>query len=95
MFHLKSPTASPTKHVIYLIAATVLGLLLSFLVHAIIEILYLQSMEKQGIIVILRGVCALPWALQYLLWAIGGVGGFILGRFWWRKIYIEKVWCRR
>jgi len=91
------PPGEPTKFkkVIYLIAATILGLLLSFLVHAFIEINYLHWMASRDILVSLSGGCALTLWLQIILWISGAVGGFFLGRFWWRKIYIEKVWAQK
>jgi uncharacterized membrane protein YgaE (UPF0421/DUF939 family) len=91
------PPEEPTnlKKAVYLVAATILGVLLSFLIHALIEINYLHWMANQDIIVSLSGGCALtPW-LQIILWILGAVGGFFLGRFWWRKIYVEKVWAQK
>jgi len=83
------------KKAVYLIASTILGLLLSFLVHALIEINYLKVAADQNIAVAFSNGCALsPW-LNISLWALGALGGFFLGRFWWRKIYIEKVWAQK
>jgi uncharacterized membrane protein YgaE (UPF0421/DUF939 family) len=83
------------KKAVYLLASTILGLLLSFLVHALIEINYLKVAADQNIAVAFSNGCALsPW-LNISLWVLGAVGGFFLGRFWWRKIYIEKVWAQR
>lgn len=89
--------AQPTKlkHAVYLAAATVLGLLLSFLAHAFIEMEYLSWMAAQHKVVTFYGSCALPPALQAALWLAGAVGGFFLGRFWWRKVYIERAWAKR
>lgn len=95
MFLHKPGKPSGLKNAVYLLAATILGLLLSFLVHALIEINYLSWMASQNILVSFFGSCALaPW-LQISLWILGAVGGFWLGRFWWRKIYIEKVWAQK
>ena len=82
------------KHIVYLSAATLLGLLLSFLVHAFIEMEYLSWAAEQGKAVTFYGSCALPTLLQLALWVAGGVGGFYLGRFWWRMVYIDRVWAR-
>ncbi len=83
------------KKVIYLIASIILGLLLSFIAHALIEIGYLRWVLNQGQLAPFYGGCALaPW-FQAALWASGIIGGFILGRFWWRKIYIERVWLKK
>ena len=91
------PPGKPTnlKKAVYLIAATVLGVLLSFLVHALIEINYLKVAADQNIAVVFSNSCALPSWLNISLWILGAVGGFWLGRFWWRKIYVQKVWAQK
>ncbi len=93
--------SKPTKfkHTIYLIASTILGILLSFIAHAIIEISYINYALTRGIIIVNHGVfghayCALPAWLQIGLLLLGIIGGFWLGQFWWRKIYIEKIWAK-
>ena len=83
------------KKTIYLFLATILGVLLSFLIHAFIEICYLSWARGQNLAVTFYGGCALPPALQIGLVIIGAVGGFFLGRYWWRKIYIERAWVRK
>lgn len=83
--------ATKSKKIIYLIASTILGILLSLLAHAFIEIRFLCWAQAQDMTVTFYGSCVLPPYLQILLWVLGTVGGFVLGRFWWRKIYIEKV----
>ncbi len=92
MFHTKPPTPTPTKHGMYLVLATMLGILLSFLVHAGIEMVYLSWAEQQGKIVHWYGGCALHPVLQIGLVVIGALGGFLLGRWWWRMVYIEQRW---
>lgn len=90
------PPGEPTKFkkAVYLIAATILGLLLSFLVHALIEINYLKVAADQNIVIAFSGGCALPSWLNISLWILGALGGFFLGRFWWRKLYVERVWAK-
>lgn len=93
---LKSPgKPTPLKKAVYLFATTILGVLLSFLAHAFIEINYLRTMASQGSAVTFYGSCALPPAFQIGLLVLGVVGGFFLGRYWWRKIYIERVWRKK
>lgn len=89
----KNPTK--LKHVVYLIAATILGILLSFIAHAVIEINHLNWAQKQEIAVTFYHGCALSPILQAALWIAGAVGGFLLGRVWWRMIYIERTWARK
>lgn len=87
--------ATNLRKTIYLIASTVLGIFLSYLVHALIEINYLNWAQSQDKIVVFYNGCALwPW-LQILLWAGGALSGFFLGRFWRRKLYVERVWVKR
>jgi H+/Cl- antiporter ClcA len=95
MFVNAPENPSQLKKAAYLCAATILGILLSFIAHAIIEIVYLHRAESQGKVVTFYGSCALPPVLQILLLALGAIGGFLLGRFWWRKVYIERVWARK
>lgn len=83
------------KKVVYLIASTVLGLLLSLWAHAFIEMSYLSWAGSQGRLVAFYGGCALHPALQIVIWLLGAIGGFYLGRFWWRKVYIERVWAKK
>ncbi len=78
------------KRAVYLFASTVLGVILSFIAHGIIEINYLQQAESQGKIVPFYGSCTLKPELQIALLAFGAVGGFFLGRFWWQKVYDER-----
>jgi len=73
-------------------AATILGLLLSLIAHALIEIGYLSWARDRGISVTFYHGCALPPWFQAGLVLIGAVGGFFLGRYWWRWIYIDRVW---
>jgi hypothetical protein len=74
------------KKAIYLILFTILGILFSFIVHAVIEILYL----KYATHVVWSSGCALPAWLKYGLPILGAIGGFLLGRIGWRIVYVEK-----
>ncbi|MEK7143065.1 MAG: hypothetical protein AAB785_02550 [Patescibacteria group bacterium] len=79
------------KKFIYLSLATALGLILSFIAHAIIEILYLRWASSNQINIIWTnvgdGACALPPVLIYLLPILGAGFGLWLGFVWWKKIY--------
>ncbi len=87
--------ANPTKlkQTVYLVASTILGLLLGLIAHALVEMAYLSFMAIRGGAVIFYGGCALPFGLQIIIWMLGAVGGFFLGRFWWRKVYVERAWA--
>lgn len=89
MFKRKAPKATPLTHVIYLAASTLLGLLLSFIVHALAEMLFIRLAENAGSQITWYGSCALHPAIRYTLPVLGAVAGFFTGRVWWRMIYIE------
>ncbi len=95
MFFNEPKNPSRLKKAVYLSAATILGILLSFIAHAIIEINYLNWAQSRGRAVAFYGGCALPPWLQAALLAIGAIGGLFLGRFWWWKVYIERVWAKK
>lgn len=84
-----------TKRAIYYLATIVLGVLLSLLVHSLIEIKYLAWAESQGVVITFYNACALaPW-LQIALWILGAIGGLFLGRWWWRWVYVERRWEKK
>jgi hypothetical protein len=91
MFFNKPGKATPLKKVVYAVSATVLGLLLSFLVHSFIEIRYLYWALENHHKVTFYGNCALPPSLQLGLATLGAFGGYLLGLYWWRKLYVERV----
>jgi prepilin-type N-terminal cleavage/methylation domain-containing protein len=84
------------KRTIYILLAAMLGILLSFIVHALIEIgvisLLTSNFEKYGL--------GFSWASWFwihsvstvILFVLGAVGGYFLGARWWRIVYIEKRW---
>ena len=75
------------KKVVYVILWVVLGLILSFVLHAEIEIWYLRFAEANNWTVnwILNGSCALPLWLFVLLPVLGVVFGIVLGQVAWRR----------
>ena len=81
------------KRTIYILLTMVLGLLLSFLAHAVIEMLYLQWAQAHNHTIVwttVLGLCALPLWLQIALPVVGLVGGFLLGRMWWTMVYVNR-----
>lgn len=82
------------KKIIYIILAMILGVILSFIAHAFIEIFYLSYSFNQRISPepsSLNSQCYLPSSLQIALFIAGLIGGYFLGRFWWRKVYGENT----
>lgn len=90
------------KHTVYLALTVLLCLLLSLIAHAVIEILYLGTAVRNDNPVVWRYYlhsqfpCALPPILFYGLPIFGIVGGFLIGRIWWRWVYVEgRQWRNR
>lgn len=84
------------KKIIYILAWVVLGLILSFIAHAVIEIKYINHSLSAGIapvnyMVFGRGYCALPGLLQLGLPILGIVFGFLAGWYFWKVVYIKEV----
>lgn len=86
------PPGEPTKlkRVIYISAWTILGVLLSFIAHGIIEMNYIKGALARGEIVPFYGSCTLKPEMQIGLFLTGAIGGFLLGLFWWQKVYVER-----
>lgn len=83
------------KKILYIILITVLGIMLSYLAHATLEISALRKYISSGAGIEWHshfgiGQCALSPFVQYGLFAFGLVGGILLGFNWWRIVYIEK-----
>ncbi len=88
------------KRIVYIAAFAILGILLQFLVHALIELWYTALLMAD----FARYGLGLPWDAWFLIHHIatavlfvgGVVGGYFSGRYWWRIIYIEKKYekCR-
>jgi hypothetical protein len=87
------------KRVIYISLFTLLGIILSFLAHALLEIpiinLLVKDFERYGL--------GLTWQQWYVIHQVGSIFllilgiivGFTQGKYWWRIIYIDKKYrCR-
>lgn len=77
--------ATFVKKIVYLVGATVLGVLMGVIVYGIVELAQIKNVQSQSLIFGVRIFCVVG----------GAIGGFCAGRVWWRKIYVEKVWARR
>ncbi|MBU0597675.1 hypothetical protein KKF61_01610 [Patescibacteria group bacterium] len=79
------------KYYLYRILSVILMVLLSYIIHALAEILWLKYADDiiwynhLGI-----GMCALHPIFQYTILILGIIGGFFIGKVWWRIVYIEK-----
>jgi len=94
MFFNEPGEASKWKRNVYLLASTILGILLSGIAARLMEINYLSRIANRGNVMLFNDNYATLQLLQGLLLLFGATGGFFLGRFWWRKIYIERVWIK-
>jgi len=83
------------QKIVYLFFWIILGIILSFLFHALVELIYLNWAEKQEKMVVFYGSCALNPFLQIGILIIGICGGFAMGCFCWQKIYIERIYQKR
>lgn len=94
MFLNAPPKPTKVKHVAYIIAMVVLGILLSIFLHIIIEARYLAWAERTGYAVRWFQGCALHPVIQIALPILGAIGGFFLGRFWWKLVYLDRKWAK-
>lgn len=98
MFRQPPPGPQPRwKRPLYLALTTLLGLITSYGIHAVVELWYLRYLEQSGRLIVwhqhfVLGLCALPDFVQYGLLVLGLIGGWLLGRVWWRWVYIERRW---
>lgn len=82
------------KKKIYILAFTVFGLLAQFLLHAIIEVAYINLLEVDW----LKYSLGLTWSqlilahniMAIVLSILGLIFGYIQGKYWWQILYVEK-----
>jgi len=82
------------KKIVYLSLFTFLGILISFLVHAGIEIpiIYLldANFEKYGLGLTWDDWFSFHYWGSAILFTLGAIAGFWQGIYWWKIIYVEK-----
>jgi len=81
------------KKVVYYFVGIVWGVLLSFVLHAWIEMYYINSLFSQNIIPepsTTTHLCYLPSYLQVILLLSGIIGGYFFARWGWNKVYEKK-----
>ncbi|MBW6440844.1 hypothetical protein K0B03_02310 [Patescibacteria group bacterium] len=83
------------KKEIYIFLFIILGILLSFLLHALIEISYINLLwtnyERYGMNLKFSQLYTIHTIGTIIILGVGIIFGFIQGKFWWKKIYIEKM----
>ena len=95
MFFGKPSKATPLKKFIYLVAFTVLCFLLGIIVYSVVEINYFAWVVSQGKTITMRQNDLFSPLFMYSLLVIGGFLGFFAGKYCWRKIYVQRVWCKK
>ncbi|MBL7141860.1 hypothetical protein ISS21_02055 [Patescibacteria group bacterium] len=79
------------KRTIYITIFVILGILLSFLIHAVVEVWYIDLLLKD----FSKYSFGFSWSQWYLihylgtaiLFILGALAGFWQGKFWWKRIY--------
>ncbi|MCX6795373.1 MAG: hypothetical protein NT165_01410 [Candidatus Falkowbacteria bacterium] len=91
---LSTCVGKPTKFkkTIYLLAFSTLGVLLSVIVYAVIEIFFLIWFREVSLSLPVFNVLLL---LKFALLALGVISGYSIGSFCWQKLYVERVWLRK
>jgi len=83
--------ATKLKKIVYLCASVLLGLLISIIFHSVLEMIYLNIALKQSWKIVFYGSCALHPLIKIIIIILGLWGGYLFGRYWWYKIYIERI----
>jgi len=78
------------KKTIYIILSALLFLIISYGLHAVIEIIILNSTDSPTWYTHFGGSCALPPVISYLLPVIGIIFGIWAGFKWWQIVYVER-----
>lgn len=82
------------KKFIYILSTIILGILLSFMVHAIIELLVIWllvgDIDKYGLGLTWDQLMLVHSIFTFVLFVIGLIGGILFGYRWWKIIYIDK-----
>jgi len=90
MFFNEPGKASNSKRAVYLTTSTILGILLGAIVAGLVEIKYFSLAPN-----LFNDGCTRLQILQSIILILGAIGGFFVGKFWWRKIYVERVWIKK
>lgn len=94
MKKIRDNRATKSKKTIYLTASIFLGILISIILHAALEIAYINIKLGRGEDFIFYGACSLHLGIQITIFTSGVIFGYLFGRYWWKRIYVEKVFER-
>lgn len=84
------------KKIIYISLFTVLGILAQFLVHAILEVWYIDLLisdfDTYGLGFTWQNWFLIHKVFTVILFVGGASLGFWQGHYWWKQIYVLKRW---
>ena len=89
------------KKQIYIFLAMVLGVLLTTILHGVVEVFYIgllmENFDKYNLGLSWDAIYIVHYVFTIVLAVLGIIGGYFLGQRWWRIVYIEKRhwWFRR
>ncbi|MFA6391388.1 MAG: hypothetical protein WCW66_01360 [Patescibacteria group bacterium] len=81
------------KKIFYIACFTILGIILSFILHAIVEFSYISTKSAEKVFwynSFGNNSCALPPWIQYGLLLFGILSGLFMGFWGWKVVYIQK-----
>ncbi len=82
------------KKIIYISLFTFLGILVSFIIHAAIEIpvinLLVSDFDKYGLGFTWKEWYLIHHIVSAILLLLGVALGYLQGKHWWKIIYVEK-----
>lgn len=82
------------KKKVYIILFVIAGLLGQFLLHTMIEVAYIDILEidfaKYSLGMSWTQLMTIHHVLTVVLAILGLAAGYVLGKYWWQVLYVEK-----
>ncbi len=75
---------------VYVSAAVLCGVLVSFVAHSVLEIAYINWLLVYGVAPVFSGRCTLPPLLSFSIASFGILAGLHLGLNWWQSLVSKK-----
>lgn len=87
------------KKFIYILLCVIFGILVSFIVHVIIEIpvifIMIQDFDKYSLSLTWDQLMLVHWVFLIILLVVGLIIGIKLGFKWWQYIYVDRKYTGR
>jgi len=78
---------------VYVVAFTVFGILVSFILHAMLEVWYIDLLREDYPTFSFGWSWGTWYTIHHvgtvLLLLLGVLSGYVQGRYWWRVLYLE------